>query len=350
MDLFCPIVEEIRQHKNFTSVLVPFRQAERDLFNDWANGFVDRDGKFVEEFQTTFNSSFWEIYLYASYKEYEFEVDWSFSTPDFCLDANGVKFIVEATTANSAHDKPNEWDRNFSVEQLKVLRRLKDLNTEAIIRLSNAILSKTRKFEATYRKLKHVKGKPFILAVAPFEQPHFNIQYDRPIRALLYDYYVDEDAFLEDPDAYPDGPPVTNLGYVQKDNGAEIPLGIFNDSGMSEVSAIIFSCTGTWGKLSAMSANPNTNAEVSSIWATPPDGVPEKRRCKSSEHDESILDGLQIYHNPFADYPLPAEVFRAPRVVQHYVDRKTEEWIYECRTDALLFRQVWTEPKSPSSL
>ena len=158
MELFHPIVEERRQHKNFASVLVPFRQVERDLFTDWAKGFVDRDGKFVEEFQTTFNSSFWEVYLFASFKEFGFEFDWSNSTPDFCLYGRGVEFVVEATTANSAHDKPNEWDRNFSVEQLKVLKRLKDLNTEAIIRLSNSILSKSLKFEETYKKLEHVKG------------------------------------------------------------------------------------------------------------------------------------------------------------------------------------------------
>jgi len=346
MDLFRPIVDESRQHKNFTSVLVQFRQSERDLFQDWANGFVDRDGKFVEEFQTTFNSSFWEIYLFATFKEYEFEVNFSYETPDFCLNSDGVDFILEAVIANSAQDKPNEWDRYFSEEELKALKRFKELNTEAIIRLSNAILNKSKKFDATYKKLDHVKGKPFVLAVAPFEQPHFNFQYDRPIKALLYDYYVDEDAFLEDPDAYPEGPPGINLGYVEKENGAEVPLGIFNDSSMSEISAIIFSCTATWGKLSAMSRNPATDTEVNSIWATPPDGVPEKRCCSPSEHNETILDGLQIYHNPFAKHPLPTDVFHAPRVVQNYVDSQTGEWIYEGRTDALLFRQVFTKSKS----
>lgn len=350
MDFFQPIVEEPRRHKNFTSVLVPFRQTERDLFNEWARGFVDRDGKIVEEFQTTFNSSFWEIYLYALFREYGFEVDWPHATPDFCLNANGVEFVVEATTANSAQNKPNEWDQNFSEEELKALRRFKELNTEAIIRLSNAVFSKSKKFKNTYKKLKHVKGKPFILAVAPFEQPHFNLQYDRPVKALLYDYYVDEDAFLNDPDAYPGGPPGINLGFVEKDNGAEIPLGIFNDPSMSEISAIIFSCTATWGKLSAMSSNPSTNTQVTSLWATSPDGAPEKRRCDQSEHGENIRDGLQVYHNPFADYPLPAEVFRAPRVVQNYVDNQSGEWVYEGRTDALLYRQVWTQPKRANAL
>lgn len=32
-------------------------------------GFEDRDGKFVKEFQTTFNSSFWELYLFACLRD-----------------------------------------------------------------------------------------------------------------------------------------------------------------------------------------------------------------------------------------------------------------------------------------
>lgn len=345
MDFFQPIVEEAKRNTNFSSVLVPFRKAERELFNQWADGFVDRDGKLIEEFQTTFNSTFWEIYLFACFKEYGLKSDWSYASPDFCLSAKGVGLVVEATTANSAKGKSNEWDRNFSPERLQVLRRFKELNTEAIIRLSNAILSKAKKYRETYKALAHVNKKPFVLAVAPFEQPHFNLQYDRPIRALLYDYYVDEDAFLDNPIAYPEGPPGINLGFVEKDNGAKISLGFFNDDQLSEISAVIFSCTGTWGKLSAMSSNPATTTQVHSIWATAPRGAPEIRQCSPSEHKESVLDGLQIYHNPYADHPLAPEVFRAPRVVQYYFDEPNQEWIYEGRTDALLFRRVVSKCK-----
>ncbi|GJM17079.1 MAG: hypothetical protein DHS20C13_24060 [Thermodesulfobacteriota bacterium] len=323
MDLFQPIVDESRFHKNFASILVPFRKAERDLLKKWSEGFVDRDGKLVKEFQTSFNSSFWEIYLHAVFKEYGFSIDWSNSTPDFSVNANGCEIIVEAVTANSAHEKTNEWDKNFSDDEIKVLKSFKKLNREAIIRISSAILNKSKKFDKTYKNLNHVKGKPFVLAVAPFEQPHFNLQYNRPIKALLYDYYVDEDIYLENPEKFPNGPPAINLSYVEKDNGTEIPLGIFNDSNMSEISAIIFSCTATWGKLSAIAVNSATNTQVISIWATPPDGVPEIRQCSPLEHNESILDGLQIFHNPFADYPLEPEVFRAERVVQLYCDTKT---------------------------
>jgi len=324
----------------------PICKPERDLLQEWSDGFVDRDKKFVEEFQTTFNSSFWELYLYATFNEYGFNVDWSHQAPDFAIIGEGVEFIVEAVTANAADGKPNEWDRTFSEKELKILGDLKKLNTEAIIRLSNAILGKVRKYNESYKNLDHVKNMPFVIAAAPFEQPHFNHQYDRPIRALLYNYYVDEEAYLLSPEKFPDGPPGIQLDYVEKDNGAEIPLGFFNDPGMEEVSAIVFSCTATWGKLSALSVNEMRDTKVVSTWATPPNGEPEKRECSAEEHEESITDGLQVFHNPYAKYPLDSKVFRREGVVQLYFDIDKNEWIYEGVTGALLVRQVFSIDKN----
>ncbi|MDY4299403.1 hypothetical protein SO486_05255 [Pseudomonas salmasensis] len=347
MDFFTPIVEESKQNKNFKSVLAGFRAAERELFTMWAEGFEDRDGKVVKEFQTTFNSTFWEVYLHACFREYGFVQDWTSSTPDFCLTSNGCDFIVEATTGNAAQGKPNEWDKTYSFEELKSVRRFGELNKEAMIRLSNAVVGKARKYDKFYKTLNHVYGKPFIIAVAPFEQPHFNLQYDRPIRALLYDYYVDEDAYSDNPELYPDGPPSVSLGSVQKDNGSDVPLGLFDSLEMVEVSAVVFSCVATWGKLSAMSSNDETVTQVMSVWATPPNGVPEKRIGPPSECGEALLDGLQVFHNPNARYPLSPEIFRKDRVVQHYFDHRAEEWVYEGMLDSLQFRQVHARGKRP---
>ena len=345
MDLFTPVVEKHLQHKNFSSVLIPHSKAERDLLEEWADGFVDRDGKLVKEFQTTFNSSFWEIYLFSVFKHYGFSVDWSLPTPDFSVSNGRSDIIIEAVTANSAQGKPNEWDKTFSVEEIEGLRRFKKLNTEAIIRLSNSIFSKVQLYNEKYRKLDHVKGKPFVLAVAPFEQPYFNHQYDRPIKALLYDYYVDEDAYLDNPDKFPHGPPKVNLGFVEKDNGTEIQVGLFNDSCISEISAIIFSCVATWGKLCAMSENPINETMVSSIWGTPSNGIPEIRNCFSGDHNETVSDGLQVFHNPYAKYPLDPSFFRSERVVQLYFDKINGKWIHEGEENCLHFRQVINYPR-----
>lgn len=345
MNLFNPVVDNERLHPNFISVLYQQRESERQLLQSWAEGFVDRDGKFVTEFQTTFNSSFWEIYLFALLKTYNFEVDWSIPSPDFCISNNENSFVIEATTANAAHGNTNEWDKTFSLQELSTLRKFKALNTEAMIRLSNSIHAKHEKYMATYSTFPHVKGKPFILAVAPFEQPHFNLQHDRAIRAVLYDYYVDEDAFLDNPSAFPDGPPGVNLGRVYKNSGAPIELGLFNNAKMSSISAIVFSCVASWGKLSAISNNEQMDVMVNSVWSVPPTGALVKKRLRREDHFEEIHDGLQIFHNPYADNPLNPEVFRRNRVIQHYIDQSSGDWVYENSNDALHYRQTILLPR-----
>jgi hypothetical protein len=49
--------------------------AERRVISEWSEGFQDRDGKFCIEFQTTFNSSFWELYLHACFRELGFGIE-----------------------------------------------------------------------------------------------------------------------------------------------------------------------------------------------------------------------------------------------------------------------------------
>jgi len=237
MNLFKDLVSPNKQHKNYLSILKYPNSADREELLRWSDNFPDRDNKLVKEFQTTFNSSFWEIYLFALFNEIEMKMDWSHSSPDFMIEYQNNKIVVEATIASSAMGKTPEWEKDLNKG---APTRFKKMNMESIIRLSNSITSKHRKYKKSYSKLDHVRSSPFILAVAPFEQPHFNTQCEVPIMALLYDFYVDEDAYNSDPHLYPNGPPDVSLGRVKKDNGAEIELGIFEDDNYSEISAIIW--------------------------------------------------------------------------------------------------------------
>jgi hypothetical protein len=273
----------------------------------------------VQEFQLSFNSPFWEVYLYATFRDYGFAFDWSHPAPDFSLSRDGKSLVVEAVTANAAQGKPNEWD---GMEWLvdgpsRATFDIGALNREAMVRIANAIHGKARKFTDSYAKLPHVAGKPFVLALAPFEQPRFNLQYNRPIMSVLYDHYVDEPAFLRNPAEFPNGPPTRHLGFVKKDNGADIELGLFNDDRMREISAVVFSCVATWGKVSSMTPQtPEHRTILRTIWGGTPDGRPVQRMGMADEIGETLSDGLQVFHNPFALRPLDPEVFRRRGVVQ----------------------------------
>lgn len=111
MDLFKPIVTEDRLHHNFLASIKPNAAGVREVVSGWADGFVDRDGKFVEEFQTTYNSSFWELYLFAVLKHLGIKIDFSYEAPDFV--AADHQFAIEATIASHAQDDVPEWEKDI---------------------------------------------------------------------------------------------------------------------------------------------------------------------------------------------------------------------------------------------
>jgi hypothetical protein len=248
MDLFTPVVHQEKLHLNFRRVSIPGRIGEREVVAEWVKGFPDRDKKFIHEFQTTFNSSLWEIYLHGLFKSYSFQMNWSRASPDFWLSTPFGEVIVEAVTANAASSAMLEWKKLSNMTENVRNNIFWPINREAIIRLSSALLTKLKKYRNIYRTLAHVPGKPFVIAIAPFEQPDFQYQYDRPMRALLYDDYVDEDIYSRNPTKFPDGPPSLKIGTIEKDNGSFFDLGIFKNDEWSEVSAVIFSCVATWGR------------------------------------------------------------------------------------------------------
>jgi len=51
IDLFTPTIPIYEQHPIFKMILNAEYSAEREVINAWAEGFQDRDGKFINEFQ-----------------------------------------------------------------------------------------------------------------------------------------------------------------------------------------------------------------------------------------------------------------------------------------------------------
>lgn len=336
MNLFDPVVAEDKQHKNFISIVNMSKESDRIELLRWCDGFPDRDNKFVKEFQTTFNSSFWEIYLYALFKELNFNMDWSHSSPDFLIKDTKQNIVVEATIAAAALGKTPEWEKDLLNG---IPTKFRAMNKESIIRLSNSISSKYKKYKNTYAKLSHVNSNPFILAIAPFEQPHFNLQLDVPIMALLYDFYVDEDKYIEFPHLYPNGPPKVSLGSVEKDNGSKIQLGLFEDADHSGISAIILSTTATWGKVEAMASEAH-HRFITTVWWSEEQNKPIHKLSTMDNSSESIQDGLYVFHNPFAENPVDPNIFRREGITQVFIDPTNKQIIKERNGLFLMYRQT----------
>lgn len=336
MQLFAPIVEKPLQHPNFRSLLRRRDTYTFDVLQDWARGFVDRDGKFVHEFQTTFNSSFWELYVFAVLKKYGLAVDFTKTRPDFFIPSRD--FNIEATIASNPQGGPPE---HIAWRSGPPPKDLNEFNRRTILRLANALTAKHRKYLDSYATLDHVRGRPFVIAITNYDQPFSFMAAQRPIEAVVLGHYVDEERYIRDgrPQGGLDG---EDLHGVFKDSGSSVELGLFRSPAYREISAVIFNGCATLGKVQALSADPSDKSEFTALRLNPRSDQPHVIRQPKSQYQESLVDGLRIYHNPFATHPLDPAIFRHRSVFQVYHDSQDEIHV-EQREGLLLFRSVITQ-------
>jgi hypothetical protein len=343
MDLFTPLVQLDRLHPSFRHVAFRAAQEDRDVLMAWADGFTDRDGKFVIEFQTSFNSSFWELYIFAVLKELGQTPDFGFTAPDFVVPSDQCPFSLEATIAShSAAGRP-EW--TAKPQEFIRLEDRAPIVLEASIRLANSVTSKHKKYIEQYSSLDHVRGRPFVVAVAPFEQPHGRVQNTQAIFQVLYGasatpYEVSEGQ--GEAELNVTGGEFFPVPFVEKTSGAKIDLGLFADGRMPEISALVFSSTATWGKVRALSQDPNPHVFFEFLRVNHEGPIPIHGILPKKDYYESLLDGLNVFHNPNATFPLPWAVFRAPWVVQFGWDARSKLPYGESDDAALLQRSVIT--------
>jgi hypothetical protein len=91
---------------------------------------------------------------------------------------------------------------------------------------------------------------------------------------------------------------------------------------MQEISAVLFSNTATFGKLQALRTDTQYKIFFTSLRL---DGTTRKlvqTFNQKSAYRETLLDGLSVYYNPFAKYPLDRCVFASPEVAHYSFDPK----------------------------
>ncbi|MBF7065411.1 hypothetical protein [Aliarcobacter butzleri] len=293
---------------------------EQEILRDWVGGFEDRDNKIVKEFQTTFHSTFWEFYLFAIFKELNFKIDFSRNRPDFIIESPS-KLYIEAVVSNIKQDGKQETERALDdilsmLEPPFLQRNFYNELDESIVRHSNAILSKSKKYLNEYSALDYIDNTvPYIIALSGYDQINYGNQYIYPMMALLYGAYYD----MEN-DTY-----ARKKSILKPNSQADIPIGIFNDSKMEHISAIIFSATITLGKLTSLSLSQNksllkTNFVIAIRRDT--DKPHWQPHVINENNPEELVDGLFIFHNPFSKNKLDTSVFRNKGIMQITADEK----------------------------
>ena len=313
MDLFTPIVEEEKLHKNFARTISRTGGGVREVLKYWVDGFTDRDGKFVREFQTTYNSSFWELYLFAVLKHLGIKVDFTFASPDFV--AADHPCAIEATIAGHAADAVAEWEKTFEVI---LSQDPKEAINQTTIRLANALRAKSAAYQTKYSVLPHMANRAYVVAISNFATPNFYMMGDTALQRLLYD---------------PAGEKT-----IAKANGAPVPLGLFRNDGMAHISGILYSSVASFGKARALGPDGdefnfqagrerNGHERISII-------------AKKSEYNETLTDGLRYFSNPFAATRLDTQLFRDDGI-KRYLGEKDGKMLITCNPEGDLdWRQV----------
>jgi hypothetical protein len=193
MDLFTEIAPLNRQHPIFRMLLAPECGPERAVLSEWAANFIDRDGKFVYQFQTTYESCHWELYLHAALKELGASVDFARHAPDFVVSKGESSLTMEATICAPAEGGAPAFGRGVP----PIPEDFNELNREAALRICNSFNKKVEKYRSSYGQLRHVRGRPFVIALASFDRPHSQLAVNRPIFLSLYGEYYDEEATIQ---------------------------------------------------------------------------------------------------------------------------------------------------------
>ena len=285
--------------------------------------FVDRDGNFVEQFQTTgFDQRTWELFLFAYLLEAGFTIDNEHARPDFVCSKDGRSVAIEATTANPTGGQPapttlEGLQRRAQETEGEVLRRIQQ---EVPIRLGSPLYTKLRQ---RYWELEHVAGKPLAFAIESFaaeDALHFS---DTGLASYLYGLWAVPWRTSEGDLV------VTNVPITEhRDKDKVIPSGFFNQPDAEHISAVLFANTGTMPKFGRMAVQEGLDAanvkmiRVGFCYDHDPNASEPfsfsydvAERPNAWGEPESWGEGVSIFHNPNALHPVEESLF--PEIAHH---------------------------------
>ena len=306
IDLFKPVVADSVLHPNFRILAESeHHSSARSILKELARPFVDIDGNFLKDFQSTgFNARLWELYLSSFFYEQRFGIDRSFDRPDFCTEKDGFPIGVEAATVNPTTGEAPPDPKND--DELRAFRQ-----EYMPIKYGSVLFSKLKK---RYWELPHMKGMPFILAVHDF-CGNDSMTWSAP---ALNDYLFGLRASWQTDEA---GKLLITESPIQDHrwgNKNPIPSGFFNQPNSENVSAVMFSNSATLSKFNRMGklagfGNPSVKMFRIGVKhnfdpnATEP--IHFNIEVEPGKYSETWTEGVQIFHNPRALLPIPPGLF-----------------------------------------
>ncbi|WP_217194222.1 hypothetical protein [Pectobacterium carotovorum] len=310
-----PLLHDVGNRKPsdiFKLLSKPSHHVAAWMLNQLYLSLPNPDRNWVSDCQTdNFHTRLWEAQLLASFREQGLMVSQPHPSPDFLIEnKHGGEAWVEAVTANPQmrYNHVNSTPRGAPTD------RAERLLGGAAERFAKTIGNKLKR---NYHELEHVRGKPFLIALADFHAPSSMTWSREALICYLYGIYpvVETDA----------GEPFASAESVEKLLGkSAFPAGLFADNQHSELSAIIFTNACSIAKLNRVGVSAGASTEglkftrIGEFFDRRPNalkGIPFCYDVASPEYRALWPQGyepwcaeLEVFHNPYAKYPVKREL------------------------------------------
>lgn len=304
-DLFKDLKNEDNQHPNYKLLQSNIALSmAKETVKEVSYHYKDIDGNFIDQFQSIngFDSRVWELFLFCFFREQYFSFKRNFNAPDYMVEKFNEEIAVEAVIVSRKTDLDSQPKNDAEIQERA--------ENEVPLLYGNALFDKMKK---KYWEKDHVKGKPFVIAIADF---HDTMSMTWTFNSLIDYLYGHKQEYSLDENGKLIVKPVEIEDYT-KPNGTKIPSGFFFQPNSENVSAIIFSSCGTLSKFNRMGKQAELGSAVPILIrtatfynhtpnATEPNIVTYQVDKNS---DETWSEGVVVYHNPNAKIPLNPDLF-----------------------------------------
>ncbi len=304
-------------HPFFSSLNMPQHSPAKEVVREIAYVFKDKDGNFIEQFQTAgFNARLFELYIFAYLHESQFIIDEKSSYPDFVFAKGKINFALECTTVN-----PGKNDITSIPDDPEILKKL--VATYFPVKFGSSLFTKLnhryKPDKKRYWELPQVNGKPLIFAIEDFHLNGSMCCSHPGLERYLYGYDY-EIAYGKNGNLRPKPQKIDSFIWKTK----RLEESFFDLADAENISAVLFTNSATISKFNRMGkiagfgdANIRLIREGARYDHDPNATMPIPFMFEINENTkESWGEGLVMYHNPRAkiainrnDFPDIAHMF-----------------------------------------
>lgn len=296
----------------------------KEVIKEISYHYKDIDGNFIDQFQSLngFDSRIFELYLFCFFREQSFSFKRDFEAPDFIVNKIGIEIAIEAVTISRKSENIKHIADYKPKSQEEIIS---ELENNVPLMFGSAIYDKVKK---KYWEKEHVQNKPFLIAIADFHDTMSMTWTFNSLLEYLYGYRYNNYKHSET------GELIINpekIDFFLKSNGTKIPAGFFLDKANKNISAILFSSTATLSKFNRIGrqagmGNKKSLSIRNMIVYNHDENVDKPDVVKylvDENANETWSEGIVIYHNPNALYPLDPTLFE-DSVAQCFFDLKSK--------------------------